>query len=169
MNAFAKGLLAGLLAGLLLFYGASLLPGKKTVRIAQPVQAPDTVLHEEMLSVKGENALLKKMLGQVEGEVLILGPAGKKSAVHGKLVWDMPMQQGFLHAEDLDPALAYQLVLKTKQGAAVVVAECAGQQVWQIQFKTPQRILDLVSVEIRGGSSRPETEMVYARGVVSGK
>jgi len=165
MNSFSKGLLLGVILALGLFYGVQRLTGNKAA--VTPVE--HSAEAQEMLSVKGENTLLKKMLGQVEGEVLIVGPVAKKAEIHGKLVWDNSMQQGFLHVQGLNPAAGYELVLVTQKGRSVVVSELTGQTIWQFQFKTPERILDLASVEIRGRTSQTETETVYARGVVSDK
>ena len=167
MNAFAKGCLLGVFLALGLFYGASLVHGKKAIEPVA-VKTEAAVSEADFLSVKGENMLLKKMLGQVESQIILIGPVGKKSSIQGKLVWDKTMQQGFLHATGLETALGYQLVLKAKSGTEIVVMEGAGQSLWQGQFKTPRRLLDLATAEIRGRPSQKETEMiVYARGVLS--
>jgi hypothetical protein len=165
MTAFFKGILLGMIVAAGLCYGARHILKPKPAASADEARV---VSQEDFLSVKGENTLLKKMLGQVEGEIVILGPVGKQSGVQGKLVWDKTMQQGFLHAEGMDATLTYQLVLKSRQGAEVVVAEESGQTLWQIQFKTPQRVLDLMMVELQGKGSPKETDgIAYARGVVS--
>jgi len=165
MNAFIKGILLGLLLAWVLFCGISFV-SKKNIQTPHDAGGENALNQEEALSIQGENSLLKKMLGQVESQIVILGPIGKKSDVQGKLVWDKTLQQGFFHVEGLDAVTIYQLVLITKQGVDVLAAEDAGQSPWQMQFKTPQRVLDLASVEIRGKTSQTE-RAVYARGLVS--
>ncbi|MDD5263082.1 MAG: hypothetical protein PHD76_14665, partial [Methylacidiphilales bacterium] len=51
-------------------------------------QATSAGYGTDYLALKAENTLLKKMLGQVEGDVVILGPVGTEGKTNGKLVWD---------------------------------------------------------------------------------
>ncbi|MDD5261932.1 MAG: hypothetical protein PHD76_08815 [Methylacidiphilales bacterium] len=64
-------------------------------QVASPAYGPD------YLALKAENTLLKKMLGQVEGDVVILGPVGTEGKTNGKLVWDKVLQGGFIHVENV--------------------------------------------------------------------
>lgn len=67
---------------------------------------------EDIIALRAENTLLKKMLGQVEGKVAVLGPvSGSSSAARGKLVWDESLQQGFLHLGGLPVPLPEGQVL----------------------------------------------------------
>ncbi|MDZ4787380.1 MAG: hypothetical protein SH807_00370 [Blastochloris sp.] len=132
---------------------------------------PVVVTVEEFLSVKGENTLLKKMLGQMEGKIILLGPVGKNSQLQGKLVWDKTLQQGFLHLSGLEPAMSYSLILITKDGVEITAAQLTTTDslvpLWQVQFSVPQRILNLAVVEIRTANTSAATEMTtYARGVL---
>lgn len=68
---------------------------QKAKRKKQPVPM------EELLSLRAENTLLKKMLGQVEGRVAVLGPASAGGTARGKLVWDEALQRGYLYADHL--------------------------------------------------------------------
>ena len=64
----------------------------------------------DYLALKGENTLLKKMLGQVEGDVVVLGPVGNAGKTSGKLVWDRTLQGGFVHVNSLpDSHATYSL------------------------------------------------------------
>lgn len=130
---------------------------------------PVIITEQEFLSVQGENTLLKKMLGQINGNVIVIGPVEKKSQLQGKLVWDKTLQAGFLHLTGLDPSITYQLILKSNQGVEQVVAESVpAVDPWQVHFKSSQRLLDLASVEIRSSSTNPKDQKdVHARGVVT--
>jgi len=58
------------------------------------------------ISLQAENTLLKKMLGQVEGRVAVLGPVADGGEARGKIVWDEALQQGFLFVAHLPEPLA---------------------------------------------------------------
>jgi len=101
-------LLLAAVAGAL--FGRHYLP----VVVEGPVQS-------EYLSLKSENVLLKKMLGQVEGDVVVLGPAGE-SKTSGRLVWDKILQGGFLYLSGLPEAVPGNITLWVGEDAKQLVS-----------------------------------------------
>jgi hypothetical protein len=78
----------------------------------------ERVSRSEYLALQSENILLKKMLGQISGQIVVLGPASEKagSAV-GKIVWDKATQGGYLYAGNLpDTSLQYSLWIQDDGG-----------------------------------------------------
>ncbi|MDR1304142.1 MAG: hypothetical protein LBK76_02850 [Verrucomicrobiales bacterium] len=73
----------------------------------------------EYLAVRAENTLLKKMLGEIAGRVVVLGPAAEAAnGALGRLVWDKPTQGGYLFAKDLpESATGYSLWIEDAEGA----------------------------------------------------
>jgi hypothetical protein len=151
MKPFWKGAIMGtLVGGVLAFVIALFFKGQET---SQSQAALAKVSVEEHFSLKGENMFLKKMLGQFEAEIILLGPVASKSEVQGKVLWDKSMQQGFIHVSGLEPERDYELLLKTTGGiehrAAHHRSTLGDGGLWQTQFRTVARILDLSAVEIR--------------------
>lgn len=58
-------------------------------------------LKQKNLELLGQVMLLKKMLGEVEGQVVLLGPVGEHGIARGRLVWDPVRMEGFVHAVQL--------------------------------------------------------------------
>jgi hypothetical protein len=72
---------------------------------------------EDYLSLQAENTLLKKMLGQIEGDVVTLGPANNESMAIARLVWDKTTQGGYLYAHHLpESATGYSLWVQNDIG-----------------------------------------------------
>lgn len=111
-RSFGSGLVLGVLLAALALVVAYSFWGKTV-----PEQLPEAPIEESQpyLALKGENILLKKMLGQVESEVILLGPVRSGSVTHGKLVWDKALQQGFLYIDEL-PEREGQFVLVFGEG-----------------------------------------------------
>ena len=81
-----------------------------------------TTSEADYLALKAENTLLKKMLGQIECEVVVMGSLGVEGKTSGKLVWDKTLQGGFLHVDHLPDAQAtYSLWMG---GAADKLVSC---------------------------------------------
>ncbi|MDR2463275.1 MAG: hypothetical protein LBD30_05810 [Verrucomicrobiales bacterium] len=72
----------------------------------------------DYLRVQAENVLLKKMLGQVAGRVVVLGAASEKSGeAAGRLVWYKAVQGGSLLARNLpDAGALYSLWIGNEGG-----------------------------------------------------
>ncbi|MDR0533195.1 MAG: hypothetical protein LBH01_04500 [Verrucomicrobiales bacterium] len=78
----------------------------------------DRVSRSDYLALQAENTLLKKMLGQIAGQVVILGPSSDKvDSPVGKIVWDKATQGGYLFAKGLpDTAVNYSLWMQDENG-----------------------------------------------------
>lgn len=94
-----------LLAGVLI--GRLMAPGVMDEEVSDWLEAPqesqDTDLKQKNLELLGQVILLKKMLGEIDGEVVLLGPAGTHPIARGRLVWDPARMEGFIHAVHLTP------------------------------------------------------------------
>lgn len=69
---------------------------------------------QELLLLRAENRMLKAMLGQVDGKVLLLGPTSSGRKGYAKVVWDESLQSGYFYATQLpaqSPSEVYQLSL----------------------------------------------------------
>lgn len=87
---------------LLLIAGGVLVSSWFAIRNQQPQTSQIPAPSEDIIALRAENTLLKKMLGQVEGKVAVLGPTSTAtSSPRGKIVWDEALQQGFLHLSGL--------------------------------------------------------------------
>ncbi len=69
--------------------------------LSDPVENEDGRLKEKNLELLGQVVLLKKMLGEIDGTVVILGPTGSFPIARGRLVWDAAKMEGFIHAVKL--------------------------------------------------------------------
>lgn len=101
----------------------------------------------EQISLQAENTLLKKMLGEVEGQVAVLGPVEHGGEVRGKLVWDEALQQGFLYVahipEPLAPGKAFFLWADAGDGQLQACARLEPLPDASIRraFSPPKRVL----------------------------
>ncbi len=100
----AKGINNVKIVAVLLVIGALLvgyfyMKGQKHSMLSSQVTSP--LYGSDYIALKAENTLLKKMLGQVEGDVVVLGPVGSGAKTNGKLVWDKVLQGGFIHVENV--------------------------------------------------------------------
>lgn len=67
---------------------------------------------QELLLLRAENRMLRGMLGQVDGKVLLLGPTSSGRKGYAKVVWDESLQSGYFYATQLpaqSPSEVYQL------------------------------------------------------------
>jgi|GEM_PF-1886047 len=115
---------------------------------------------EDIIALRAENTLLKKMLGQVEGKVAILGPLSGTStpaSPHGKIVWDESLQQGFLHLSGLPVPLPEGQVLYlwafTDKAAPLPCArmEPAPEGTLSRRFIPPERLLKVKKFQVTLG------------------
>jgi len=98
---------------------------------------------KEVMELRGQVMLLKKMLGEIDGHVVLLGPVGPTPVARGRLVWDAARMQGFLHAVHLptEPA-AWTLDIRY-EGKTVASCPLPSPKAGVIQsvFRPGQRVL----------------------------
>jgi hypothetical protein len=126
---------------------------------------------EDIIALRAENTLLKKMLGQVEGKVAVLGPvSGTTSSPRGKLVWDESLQQGYLHLAGLPVPLpegqALYLWALTDKGPPQPCArmEPAADGTLSRRFLPPVRLLKVRAFQVtlgdRNGLTNTRTQVL---------
>ncbi|MDX6767233.1 MAG: anti-sigma factor [Candidatus Methylacidiphilales bacterium] len=100
------------------------------------------------ISLEAENTLLKKMLGQVEGRVAVLGPIEDGGSARGKIVWDESLQQGFVfvaHLPEPPPPQGKAFFLWADDGSGTLLPcarlEPAPDGSIRRAFSPPKRIL----------------------------
>jgi len=103
MAALILTLLAGFLLGRLTAPGEQVYTGADWLEEA-PSETSRVPLKEKNLELLGQVILLKKMLGEIEAEVVLLGPGGSYPISRGRLIWDAAGMEGFIHAVQLKPA-----------------------------------------------------------------
>jgi hypothetical protein len=111
----------------------------------------------QLLVVQGENSLLKRMLGQVDGRVVLLGPTAHGAEARGKLVWDEARQAGYVHITRLTPSKpesVYHLWIREEGGAMVPMGRLgsANEGILSTPFTVTRRIfkIDRFSVHEEG-------------------
>ena len=122
----------------------------------------------QLLVVQGENSLLKRMLGQVDGRVVLLGPTAQGGEARGKLVWDEARQAGYIHITRLSPAnpeTAHHLWIREEGGGFVSLGRLgtADGGTLSMPFAVTRRIfkIDRFSVHEEGaGPGKPGTEIL---------
>lgn len=55
---------------------------------------------QKLLLAEAENQMLRRMLGEIPAQVVLLAPTEQGKAAYGKLVWDEAKQFGFLFMQD---------------------------------------------------------------------
>jgi hypothetical protein len=128
---------------------------------------------EDVIALRAENTLLKKMLGQVEGKVAVLGPTAAGGATRGKVAWDESLQQGFIHLSHLPDAIpddkALYLWAWTDKPHPVPCARMEAGPTGEItrRFVPPERLLRLKKFQVTLGDKRGLTDtrgQIWAEG-----
>ncbi|MGF1678422.1 MAG: hypothetical protein ACFCUX_04415 [Candidatus Methylacidiphilales bacterium] len=149
MNVLKKGWRWALLGLLLLLLGFAMgritLPADQSrlPRVPEVTQASGDVV-EQKLQLAGQVILLKKMLGEVDGEVVLMGPVGRHPISRGRLVWDSLNMEGFLHAVHLGSVSGQWKVEVFHQDRLVTsmpVTPPDSEERIQCFFKSSQRVL----------------------------
>lgn len=120
-------------------------------------------LTQKNMELLGQIILLKKMLGEVDGEVVLLGPVGSYPISRGRLVWDASRMQGFIHAVQLKPATGKWYVDGYFQGK--VVARCMvpapdSEGILQEMFLPEKRLLSWDEFKLVRENEQGEQETV---------
>lgn len=102
MGVLLVTLLAGVVIGRLTSSGEPAQEVSEWLEEAPPENEAERI-KEKNLELLGQIVLLKKMLGEIDGEVVLLGPAGSFPISRGRLVWDAAKMEGFVHAVQLKP------------------------------------------------------------------
>lgn|GEM_PF-1141939 len=142
IGVLALTLLAGILIGRLTG------PNQESEEVSDwldpPLEDESSRLKEKNLELLGQVILLKKMLGEVDGELVLLGPAGSFPISRGRLVWDAAQMEGFIHAVKLKPATGRWFVQGYNKGLALGLCEVGGpdeEGLLQEMFRPEGRLL----------------------------
>lgn len=129
----------------------------RTLEKRRAANAPKT---PQEISLQAENTLLKKMLGEIEGRVAVLGPVEDGGNTRGKIVWDESLQQGFLFIahlpEPLAPGKALFLWADTGDGKPLPCARLEPDPDGSVRraFVAPQRILKVQKFILTSGDAQ---------------
>jgi hypothetical protein len=72
-------------------------------RSLAPFPGRDSTEGQKLLLAEAENQMLRRMLGEIPAQVVLLAPTEHGKAAYGKLVWDEAKQLGFLFMQDFPP------------------------------------------------------------------
>lgn len=117
---------------------------------------------EDIIALRAENTLLKKMLGQIDAKVALLGPISGTpetagTSPRGKLVWDETTQQGYLHLSRLPVPLPEQQALYlwaiNNKGQTYPCARMEPQPDGTVsrRFLPPERLLQIQAFQVTLG------------------
>lgn len=130
---------------------------------------------EDVIALRAENTLLKKMLGQIEGKVAVLGPVSPSTATastapRGKIVWDESTQQGYIHLSRLPVPLpegqALYLWAITEKSSPLPCArmEPSPEGTISRRFLPPERLLKVKAFQVtlgdRNGLTNTRTQLL---------
>ncbi len=135
-------LLAGILIGRLTATGEQAEAASDWLE--EPVENESGRLKEKNLELLGQVILLKKMLGEIEAEVVLLGPGGSYPISRGRLIWDTARMEGFIHAVKLKPTVGKWFVQGYYQGKPLGLCEVPAPDadgLLQEMFKPEERLL----------------------------
>lgn len=154
-------LLAGILIGRLAGTGGQIEAASDWLE--EPAADESGRLKEKNLELLGQVILLKKMLGEIEAEVVLMGPGGSYPISRGRLIWDAARMEGFIHAVKLKPATGRWFVQGYHQGKPLglcVVAAPDAEGLLQEMFKPEGRLLSWDEFRLIRESEQGEQEVV---------
>ncbi|MEM6601012.1 MAG: hypothetical protein AAF649_06475, partial [Verrucomicrobiota bacterium] len=120
-------------------------------------------LKEKNLELLGQVMLLKKMLGEIDAEVVLLGPVGSYPISRGRLIWDTAGMEGFIHAVQLKPAAGKWFVQGYDEGRPLGLWEVPApdrEGLLQESFRPQGRLLSWDEFRLIREDEQGEQEVV---------
>lgn len=128
-------------------------------------ESPLKRMKEKNLELLGKIMLLKKMLGEIEGELVLMGPVGERATSRGRLVWDSARMEGFIHAVQLPAGPAVWQVEIFHKNQLLTQCPLPAPDVGgilQAGFRPNKRILEWDRFQLVRQSQGQEMEVVLA-------
>ncbi|MEM6822719.1 MAG: hypothetical protein AAF558_12365 [Verrucomicrobiota bacterium] len=160
----AIGLVIGLITGLAIgwFVGGGASDAGLSMIHEEPSQAMASQ-PEKLLEARAQVTLLKKMLGEIESDLILMAPVGSQPIARGRLVWDSTRMEGFLYAIHLESSAEVwelEIVSDGKNVATCQVsAPTEGGKVQSV-FRPSNRVLKWDEFRLIGVASSGEREVV---------